>query len=133
MQVRKLDTSRVRDVRAFVRFPFRLYRDCAQWVPPLLHDMRMVMNRRRYPFYHQSDADFFLVESEGDTLGRIAVIENRPYNEFHGSNAAFFYYWECIQFCIMHFGQRNCDRVIRCNKWWLLKHSINNTNLPYLI
>ena len=97
MQVRKLDTSKRRDVRAFVRFPFQLYHDCPQWVPPLLPDMRLVLNRLKYPFYQQSDADFFLVESEGQALGRIAAIENRPYNEFHGSQAAFFYYWETVE------------------------------------
>jgi hypothetical protein len=97
MQVRKLDTSKKRDVRAFVRFPFQLYRDCSQWVPPLLPDMRLALNRAKYPFYRQSDADFFLVESEGQTLGRIAVLENRPYNEYHGSKAAFFYYLEMVE------------------------------------
>ena len=46
MQIRKLDTSRRRDVHAFVCFPFQLYRNCAQWVPPLLPDMRLALNRR---------------------------------------------------------------------------------------
>ena len=45
MQVRKLDTSKRRDVRAFVRFPFQLYRDCPQWVPPLLPYMRLALDR----------------------------------------------------------------------------------------
>ena len=97
MQVRKLDTSKRRDVRAFVRFPFQLYRDCSQWVPPLLPDMRLALNRDKYPFYQQSDADFFLTESSGRTLGRIAVLDNRPYNQYHGSKAAFFYYFETVE------------------------------------
>jgi GNAT superfamily N-acetyltransferase len=97
MRVRKLDTSKRRDVRAFIRFPFRLYCDCPQWVPPLLPDMRLALNRRRYPFYRQSDADFFLAESKGQTVGRIAVLENRPYNEYHNSKAAFFYYMETVE------------------------------------
>ena len=96
MRVRTLDTSRTRDVRAFIRFPFELYRGCPQWVPPLLPGMRFALNRERYPFYRHSDADFILVESESQVLGRITAIENLPYNEFHGSKAAFFYYLEVV-------------------------------------
>jgi hypothetical protein len=97
MQVRKLDTSQRSDVRAFIRFPFELYRDCPQWVPPLISDMRFALDRERYPFYRESDADFIVAESEGQVLARVAVLENRPYNRFHQSRAAFFYYWDTVQ------------------------------------
>ena len=96
MRVRKLDTSRPRDVRQFIRFPFNLYKDCKPWVPPLIPDIRLAMNRKKYPFYRDSDADFFVVESEGQTLGRITAIENRRYNDFHDAKVAFFYYLDVV-------------------------------------
>ena len=96
MRVRKLDTERARDVRQFIRFSFDLYRDCPQWVPPLIPDMKLALNRNRYPFYRQSDADFYVVESEGQTLGRIAALENVPYNAYHGTRVAFFYYYDAV-------------------------------------
>lgn len=96
MQVHEIDTSRPREVRRFIRFPFELYRDCPQWVPPLIPDMKLALNRKKYPFYRESDADFFIVESEGQTLGRVAAIENRSYNEFHDDKAAFFYYFDAV-------------------------------------
>lgn len=96
MRVRQLDTSQRRDLRTFIGFPFELYRDCPQWVPPLLPGMRFALDRERYPFYRHSDAGFFVVESEGQVLGRITAIENRRYNEFHGVRAAFFYYFEVV-------------------------------------
>ena len=71
MQVRKLDTRRARDVRAFIRFPFDLYRDCPQWVPPLRPAMRAALDRDRYAFYQTSAADFFVVENKGQVLGRV--------------------------------------------------------------
>jgi hypothetical protein len=40
MQTIKLDISRARDVRRFVRFPFDLYHGCVQWVPPLVADAK---------------------------------------------------------------------------------------------
>lgn len=97
MRVRKLDTTKRRDARAFIRFPFDLYRDCPQWVPPLLPDMRAALNKKRYPFYHHSEADFFVVESEGQMLGRITALGNRRYNDYHGSKTAFFYHLEMVE------------------------------------
>ncbi len=97
MRVRKLDTTRSRDIRTFIRFPFELYRDCPQWVPPLIPDMRLTLDRARYPFYRHSEAVFYVVETERHTLGRIAVLDNGPYNEFHHSKAAFFYYLDIVE------------------------------------
>ncbi len=96
MQVRQINTNRRRDVRQFIAFPFALYRDCPQWVPPLVSDMELVLNRRRHPFYRHSAADFFVAEEEGRTVGRIAVLDNRHYNEHHGTKKAFFYYFDSI-------------------------------------
>ncbi len=97
MQIRKLDTERPRDVRQFIRFPFDLYRDDPNWVPPLIADMEFTMNRAKHPFYRHSTADFFVAESEGQTLGRIAVADNRNYNRYKGSKVAFFYFFEAVE------------------------------------
>ena len=67
--IRKLDTSSRRDVNRFIDLPFRIYRDCPQWVPPLVDDVKLMLNRKKYPFYEHSDADFFVAERE-DRTGR---------------------------------------------------------------
>ena len=40
MQVRKLDTDNPLDVDRFIDFPFELYKDNQQWVPPLVSSAR---------------------------------------------------------------------------------------------
>lgn len=97
MRVRKLDTTRARDVRQFINFPFELYRDCSQWVPPILLEMKLILNRKKHPFYHHSAAEFFLAEREGQTVGRITVIDNRNYNSYHGHKNSFFYFFEAVE------------------------------------
>jgi len=97
VRVRKLDTTRARDVRQFIDFPFGLYKECPQWVPPVLPEIKLILNRKKHPFYRHSAADFFVAESEGRTLGRIAVMENRNYNEYHGHRDSFFYFFECVE------------------------------------
>jgi GNAT superfamily N-acetyltransferase len=97
VRVRKLDTERAADVRGFVRFPFDLYRNCSLWVPPLVSDMETVLNRRMHPFFLHSTADFFAAEDERAIVGRIAVFNNRHYNQYRGSKTAFFYYFDAVE------------------------------------
>lgn len=95
MEIRQLDTDDRRDVREWLALPFRLYRNVPQWVPPFAHEARLVLDRRRYPFYEHSDAAFFLARDGDRTIGRIAVLENRNFNRVHGRSTAFFYLFEC--------------------------------------
>ena len=97
MQVRLIDTSRRKDVRRFIHFPFELYKDCARWVPPLIQDMALVMNRKKHPFFHHSTAGFYVAEEAGRVLGRLAVLDNRKYNEYRKQNTAFFYYFDSVE------------------------------------
>ena len=96
IRVRQLDTEHRRDARQFVRFPFRLYRECSQWVPPLVSSVRRVLNRCAHPFYEHSTAAFFVAERNGETVGRVAVMDNRRYNDYHSSKTASFGYFEAI-------------------------------------
>jgi hypothetical protein len=84
------------DVRRFTGLPFALYRDSAQWVPPVRSDARLALDRRRHPFYRHSEAAFFLAVDGKDTLGRIGVAEHRNYNRHHGTRTAFFWCFEAV-------------------------------------
>jgi hypothetical protein len=72
MQIRQLDTTWRQDVHQFVQFPFTLYRDSLQWVPPLTSGVEKTLDRDRHPFYSHSAAKYeillvflFLEGSEG--------------------------------------------------------------------
>jgi hypothetical protein len=94
LKITVIDTTSRLDVKRFIELPFRLYLGCAPWVPPLIDDVKLMLNRRRYPFYEHSDADFFLAERDGRDVGRIAILENRHYNSHWGSHTAFFYLFD---------------------------------------
>jgi hypothetical protein len=96
MNVRKIDLGSKRDITKFIRFPFDLYRNNPYWVPPLLSEMRTLMNKKKHPFYFHSDADFFLAEDKGSPVGRIAAISNTRANSAMNHNTAFFYFFESI-------------------------------------
>lgn len=97
VQVHRVDTTNPRDVERFVRFPFWLYRDCPQWVPPLVSSARKQLDRQRHSFYRHSDAEFFLALQGKEVVGRIAVLEPRKRNTYRKRKGAFFYLFETVE------------------------------------
>ncbi len=93
--VEKVDTNNKQQVRRFVRLPHRLYKDCPQWVPPLDLDAYNQLNRKKHPFHEHSETDFFLAVRDGRDVGRIAAIENIPFNKYHNVKKADFYFFDC--------------------------------------
>lgn len=93
--IEKVDTENKRQVRRFVEVMHRIYADCPYWVPPLDVDAYNQLNRKKHPFHEHSDVDFFLAVRDGRDVGRIAVIENKPFNQYHNLKTADFYLFEC--------------------------------------
>lgn len=85
-----------RDGEVFVRLPWKIYANNPVWIPPLLTDRRKLIDRKRNPFYHHADAEFFLAKRNGETVGRIGAIFNRNHNVEHKENIGFFGFFECI-------------------------------------
>ncbi len=93
--IEKVDTDNKKQVKRFVELPYRIYVNCLQWVPPLNVDAYNQLNRKKHPFHEHSDVEFFLAVRDGHDLGRIAVIENKPFNDYHKTRKADFYLFEC--------------------------------------
>ena len=93
--IEKVDTDNKKQVKRFVELPYRIYANCLQWVPPLNVDAYDQLNRKKHPFHEHSDVDFFLAVRDGRDVGRIAVIENKPFNTYHKTHKADFYLFEC--------------------------------------
>lgn len=96
MKIIEMPPRNRRYEKAFINFPFELYKNTPQWVPPLRMDMRKIF-KPGYAFYQYGKAAFFLaVTDAGKVLGRLAVANNSRYNAFHHTKTAFFYYFETI-------------------------------------
>jgi hypothetical protein len=96
LKIEILDSDKRSDVIRFYKIPFSMYANTPQWVPPLWADLSMQLNRKKHPFYEHSDADFFIAVKDGKDVGRIAVMENKPYNKYHNRKIAAFYLFECV-------------------------------------
>ncbi len=96
MRIQQVDLANRKQVRDFLDLPARIYRDIPQWVPPLEGDERLRLDPKRYPFYKHSSAAFFQAYQEDVPVGRLAVLDNRLYNEHNHAETAFFYLFESI-------------------------------------
>lgn len=95
LAIEKIDVDRASQRRRFSHIPFQFYRSTPQWVPPVLIDVETSLNRKKHPYYEHSDADFFIAVRDGRDVGRITVMENKPYNKYHDLQRAQFYFFEC--------------------------------------
>ncbi len=88
VQVRPV-TSR-RELDLFIKLPWKIYRDDPAWIPPLLMDVRNVLDRGKHPFHEHAEVEYFLAWRDGSAVGRIAAIVNRLHLDFHGDKLGFF-------------------------------------------
>lgn len=95
LTIEPIDPRSRRDVCRFIEFPYRLYRGDPYWVPPLRSDARLALDRDRHPFYEHSDAAFFIALRQERVIGRLGVLEHRPYNRTHAIRNASFTLFEC--------------------------------------
>ncbi len=98
MHVRKIDLNSRRDVKKFIMFPFELYKDCQQWVPPLILAEKFKLNPWKHPFYQHSTADFFILEDDnGKVIGRIGLLNNTRANHQLNLRAGMFTDFDVIE------------------------------------
>ena len=95
LTVEPIDPRSQPRVRRFIDLPFRLYKNHPQWVPPIVDDIALMLNKQKHPFYEHSAADFFIATRDGREVGRIAALENKPYNQYHQTKQAQFYLFDC--------------------------------------
>jgi len=85
-----------RDMRRFVRFPFRLYRSERNWCPPLVGDEFDTFNPRKNGALRFCEHQCFLAYMDGQIVGRIAAIINRRSDEKSGERCLRFGWLDCI-------------------------------------
>ena len=65
-----------KDLKTFVKYPFKLYQNCEFWVPPIISQELKTFNKNENPVFNDADAKFFLAFRGEKIVGRIAAIVN---------------------------------------------------------
>lgn len=83
-----------RNLRRFIRFPDRLYRNCLQYVPALHSDQ--VNSLTKVSSLSYCSRRMWIVEDGKKVVGRICAMINPRYNERYGTRRARFGWFDCI-------------------------------------
>lgn len=85
-----------RDLKRFIKFPWKIYRDYPNWVPPLIVDRLKLLDEKKNPFFKHAEMQLFLAERDGELVGRIGAIIDHNYIEFHQEKVGFFGFFESV-------------------------------------
>jgi len=86
-----------RELKRFVKLPFRLHRESEQWVPPLVFERMQFLDRRKNPWFEHGEAEYFLAERDGEPVGRITAQVDSRWDEYQGGKDAMFGFFEAAE------------------------------------
>ena len=66
-----------RDLRAFVRFPWRVYKGDPNWVPPLISEQMRTLDPAHNPFFQRAEVALFLARRGREVVGTVAAFLDR--------------------------------------------------------
>jgi GNAT superfamily N-acetyltransferase len=95
-QVKITEVASNADRDAFIKFPWRIYKNDLAWVPPLLLERKEFLDRTKHPFFEHGDAALFLARSGENVVGRIMASDDPNYNSLHQTNVGCFGLFECV-------------------------------------
>jgi len=81
----------------FIRYPFTLYKDCANWVPALDGDEFDTFNPKKNEAYSFCEEESYLAYRDGKIAGRVSAIINRKANKNWDKNEVRFGWLDFIE------------------------------------
>lgn len=83
-----------KDLKKFIYFPWKVYKNNPNWVPPLIKDLKERLDKKKNPFFEHADMELFLAYRDNEVVGRIAAILDENHNKVHNEKIVFFGLYE---------------------------------------
>jgi len=96
VSIHPIELGNRRRLRKFIKFPWEIYRDDPNWVPPLIFDQLQFFTPGKNPYLSHSKAQLFMAFRGEEAVGRISAHENNQHIQVHKDGAGFFGFFECI-------------------------------------
>ncbi|MDD5039571.1 MAG: GNAT family N-acetyltransferase [Patescibacteria group bacterium] len=84
------------EIKQFVMFPWRIYANDPNWVPPLIGEQRAFFNPEKNPYYRHSKVLLLMAYRGNEPVGRLSVHENTLHVKKYNEKVGFFGFFECI-------------------------------------
>lgn len=107
-----------KQLREFIQFRYRLYRDDPNYVPELYLSERIFLSRKN-PFFNHSEVAYFLASHKDRVVGRVAAILNNKHLERYEDGTGFFGFFDAID------DQNVCDALLHTAGDWLKDRNVH--------
>lgn len=86
--VRKVENAA--DFKAFFEFPWTVYKNEPNWVPPLLSMRQDLLDKKKNPSWEYLEGEYFAAWRGDRIVGTITALINKRHNEFHQEHVGWF-------------------------------------------
>ncbi len=84
------------DMKVFLEFPWAIYKDDPNWVPPLVSFRRHLLDKGENPTWEYLDGDYYIAWRGEKPVGVIAAFVNKRHNEVWKETTGWFGFFECF-------------------------------------
>ncbi|MCC6256480.1 MAG: hypothetical protein IT276_16320, partial [Ignavibacteriaceae bacterium] len=84
------EVSSKKDLKDFIAFPYKLYKDNKYFIPPLRIDEMKTLNKKSNPAFDFCESKYWLVYKDERIVGRVAGIINTKFNDKFDKKSARF-------------------------------------------
>ena len=111
--------------RAFLTFPWQIYRGDPLWVPPLLPERMKMIDPDKGTWFKHGNAEFFMATRAGKLVGTICCAEDRVVNELRELKDCVIGFFECIDDYTV------AEALFNHARGWSWKHSLQTLYGPF--
>ena len=94
IQIREVKSAK--DLKRFITFPWRIYRNDPNWVPPLIREEKKLLTPGKNPFWNHAERALFIAVKNGAAVGRIAAIKDHTFIDYHREATGYFGFFESV-------------------------------------
>jgi GNAT superfamily N-acetyltransferase len=91
-----LEVKTKKEKKAFIMFPFKLYKNDPLWVPPLISEMKKIIEGSGSLLFQSGPHTFFLAYEGKEVLGRLAVGFDEMMNKIRNKQEGYITLFECV-------------------------------------
>lgn len=91
-----IEATTKKQLKDYVKFPFKLYKDNPYWVPPLISDELASFDKNTNPVFQSAETNFYLAYKNNEIVGRVAAIINWDEVKQLGKNKIRFGWFDVI-------------------------------------
>ena len=114
-----------KDLRAFIQFPYDLYRDDPNWIAPLRSEQWAQFDPAKNPMLDHCETELFLLKDGRKVVGRCSAFVDRLAVEHWGEPIGLFGSFECIE------DEAAAHMLLSAAKGWLVARGMKAMRGPW--